>query len=49
MDTALLLRRYYDECKELSDVEIQDFLERSRVVEKLTKDYDENAFLIFLD
>lgn len=44
MDTALLLRQYYDECKELTDVEIQDLLMGSKIVERLTKDYDENAF-----
>lgn len=44
MDTALLLRMKFDKGEFISDSEIDTLLNQSRVVEKLTKDYEENAF-----
>lgn len=44
VDTALLLRMKFDKGEYISDSEIDTLLNQSRVVEKLTKDYEENAF-----
>ncbi len=47
-DTALLLRKYSDAGKALSDNEIMDLLNKSKIVQKLTGDYEENRlFNIF--
>lgn len=48
MDTALLLRMKFDRGEPLSSGEIDDLLAQSKVVQKLTEDYEENAlFNIF--
>lgn len=44
MDSALILRMYYDQNKQLTDIEINSLLSESKLVAKLTKDYQENTF-----
>lgn len=44
MDTALELRIKYDRNEEMEDQEISRMLAQSRVVQKLTRDYEETAF-----
>ena len=44
MDSALLLRTKFDRGDSLSDAEIQTLLTESKLVEKLTKDYQEDRF-----
>lgn len=44
MDTALLLRKYFDEKREMSDKKIYNLLEESQIIKKLIKDYEENEF-----
>lgn len=44
MDTALILRKSYDENIKLSKKEIEKLLNDSNLIKKLTSDYDENAF-----
>lgn len=44
MDSALLLRIKFDRGDSLSDAEIQTLLTESKLVEKLTKDYQEDRF-----
>lgn len=44
MDTALLLRMIFDRGETLPDKETVTLLEQSKLVQKLTKDYEENAF-----
>lgn len=47
-DTALLLRIKVDHKEMVSEEEIDSLLEQSKIVRKLTRDYEENAlFLIF--
>lgn len=48
MDSALKLRMYYEDSKELSDKEINILLEKSKIVQKLTEEYEtSNFFNIF--
>lgn len=42
MDTALELRKHFDNWKKLSDLEIDSLLEQSKLVKKLTTDYEDN-------
>lgn len=44
IDTALLLRVKFDKGAVVLDEEINTLLEQSKVVQKLTKDFEENAF-----
>lgn len=44
MDTALRLRIGFDQNEPVPDNEIETLLEQSKAVQKLTKDYEENAF-----
>lgn len=44
MDTALSLRMLFDKGEYISNSEIDTLLIQSRIVQKLTKDYEENAF-----
>ena len=44
MDTALLLRMKFDKGLQIPDQEIDDLLAQSKVVSKLTKDYEESPF-----
>ena len=44
MDAALLLRKTYDEKRKLDNDEINRLLDESRIVQKLTRDYEERAF-----
>ncbi|NLY20782.1 MAG: hypothetical protein GXZ08_05830 [Tissierellia bacterium] len=44
MDTALVLRKSYDGKNGLTDIEINELLKNSSIVQKLTKDYEEKAF-----
>lgn len=47
-DTALTLRIKFDHKETVSEEEIDSLLEQSKIVRKLTRDYEENAlFLIF--
>lgn len=45
MDTALILRQKFDR-KELKENEIEQLLHESKLVEKLTKDYEETTFFL---
>ena len=44
MDSALQLRIKFDTNKVVAENEIETFFEQSKVVQKLTRDYEENAF-----
>ncbi len=44
MDSALQLRVKFDTNKLVAENEIKSSLEQSKVVQKLTSDYEENAF-----
>lgn len=44
MDGALLLRISYEQNEELTDIQINNLLETSKVVQKLTKEYENNHF-----
>lgn len=47
-DTALLLRKYFNNGQDISDDVIIDLLEQSQIVRKLTGDYEEKRlFYIF--
>ncbi len=41
MDTALLLRQKFDNCEDIDENEITTLLKKSRIVEKLTQNYEE--------
>lgn len=44
MDTALLLRMKFDRGERPDDLEIENLLVHSKVIRKLTRDYEDNAF-----
>lgn len=44
MDSALQLRIKFDNNESLTNKEIELLLEKSKVVRKVTSDYEENAF-----
>lgn len=46
IDTALVLRMELDSGETIAEEEIATLLEKSKVVQKLTSDYEENAFFL---
>lgn len=48
MDTALILRQKFDKCETITDKEINMLLEQSKIVKKISSDYeDKPLFNIF--
>lgn len=44
IDSALILRKSFEHGEALSEIEISELLKESKLVEKLTRDYEDSPF-----
>lgn len=45
IDSALILRKSFEHGEAFSEIEISELLKESKLVEKLTRDYEDSSFL----
>ena len=48
IDSALILRKSFEHGEALSEIEISELLKESKLVEKLTRDYEDSPFYLII-